>query len=198
MRCKLCKKQGVYKCSVCGRTVCNEHARLRTNCPSCITKPKIDYTICRVKSEREETTIRRLVKQFWGETEQLTFDRTFDVAELSAYVAKAHDEIVGFISFAEDNDSLIVVATAVKPKYQGSGVGKSLIRKVEAEARKTGKKTLRVSTSNDDLPALAFYQSTGFRIYEIKPNAIAEKHGEILSGISGLLIKDEIRLRKAL
>lgn len=128
----------------------------------------------------------------------MTFDRTFDVAELSTYVAKAHDEIVGFISFAEDNDSLIVVATAVKPKYQGSGVGKSLIRKVEAEARKTGKKTLLVSTSNDDLPALAFYQSTGFRIYEIKPNAIAEKHGEILSGISGLLIKDEIRLRKAL
>lgn len=198
MRCKLCKKQGVYKCSVCGRIVCSEHTRLRTNCPSCIAKRKMDYTVCRAKSETEKTIIRRSAKQFWGETEQLTFDRTFDVAELSAYVAKAHDGIVGFISFAEDRDALIIVAMAVKPKYQGSGVGKSLIRKVEAEARKTGKKTLRVSTSNDDLPALAFYQATGFQIYEVRPNAIAEKHGEILSGISGLPIRDEIRLRKVL
>lgn len=151
-----------------------------------------------MKSETEKTTIRRLVKQFWGETEQLAFDRTFDVAELPAHIAKVDDGIVGFISFAEDKGALIIVAMAVKPKYQGSGVGKSLIRKVDAEARKTGKKTLRVSTSNDDLPALAFYQSAGFQIYEVKPNAIAEKHGKILSGISGLPIRDEIRLRKVL
>jgi ribosomal protein S18 acetylase RimI-like enzyme len=198
MRCKYCKKQGIYKCSVCGGIVCSEHTRLQANCLLCTLKTKIDFIICRVKSDTEKTAIKRLVKQFWGETEQLTFDRTFDVAELPAYIAKVDDEIVGFMSFAEDNNALVIVALGVKPRYQGSGVGKSLIRKVEAEARNMGKKTMRVSTSNDDLPALAFYQSTGFRIYEIKPNAIAEKHGKILSGISGLPIRDEIRLRKAL
>ena len=66
MRCKLCKKQGVYKCSVCGRTVCNEHARLRTNCPSCITKTKIDYTICRVKSEREKNDYSEISQAVLG------------------------------------------------------------------------------------------------------------------------------------
>jgi len=142
--------------------------------------------------------IQRLTKRFWGETEQLTFDRLFDVAELPAYIAEADGEIVGFASFVEADNGLIIVAIGVMPNYQGSGVGKSLIGKVEAEAKKTGKRTLLVSTSNDDLPALAFYQSIGFQIYEVKPNAIAEKHGRVLKGIGELPVRDEIRLRKAL
>ena len=60
------------------------------------------------------------------------------------------------------------------------------------------KKKLLVSTSNDDLPALAFYQSLGFQIYEVKPNVIAEKHGMVLKGIGGLPVRDELRLQKLL
>ena len=55
-----------------------------------------------------------------------------------------------------------------------------------------------VSTSNDDLPALAFYQSRGFHIYEVKPNVIAQKHGAVLRGIGGLPVRDELRLQKTL
>jgi hypothetical protein len=55
-----------------------------------------------------------------------------------------------------------------------------------------------VPTSNDDLPALAFHQSNGFQIYEVKPNVIAEKHGMILKGIGGLPTRDELRLQKIL
>ena len=58
------------------------------------------------------------------------------------------------------------------------------------------KKRLFVSTSNDDLPALAFYQTNGFQIYEVKPNVIAMKHGKIISGIAGLPVRDELRLQK--
>jgi ribosomal protein S18 acetylase RimI-like enzyme len=57
---------------------------------------------------------------------------------------------------------------------------------------------LLVSTSNDDLPALALYQSLGFQIYEAKPNVIGEKHHKIMKGIGGLPIRDELRLQKPL
>jgi len=90
------------------------------------------------------------------------------------------------------------VALGVMPSYQNSGVGKSLIEKVEDEAKRLRKKTLLVSTSNDDLPALAFYQLLGFQIFEVKPNVIAEKHGALLKGLGNLLLRDEIRLRKNL
>ena len=138
------------------------------------------------------------MRQFWEEEEQLTFDTKFTVAQLPAYVAKSGNDIIGFVSFAEIHDAIIIVALGILPKYQNAGIGKSLTQKVEAEAKRLEKKKLLVSTSNDDLPALAFYQSLGFQIYEVKPNAIAEKHGSVLKGISGLPVRDELRLQKTL
>jgi len=95
-------------------------------------------------------------------------------------------------------DVTIIVALGILPEYQGSGIGKSLVGKVEDEAKRLRKKKLLVSTSNDDLPALAFYQSLGFQIYEVKPNVIAEKHGKILKGVGRLPVRDELRLQKTL
>jgi ribosomal protein S18 acetylase RimI-like enzyme len=197
MSCKYCGKDAVYKCNVCGKMLCAEHAKLRTVCPSCIKTTTVEYTIQEVVLDEEREKIREFVQRFWGEEEQLTFDRKFMVAELPAYVAKVENNIIGFVSFTEANEAIIVVALGVSPQYQSSGVGRSLIEKVEAEAKKLLKKRLLVSTSNDDLPALAFYQSIRFQIYEVKPNAIAEKHGGILQGVGGLPIRDELRLQKS-
>jgi len=198
MNCKYCGKDAIYRCGICGRMLCGEHAKLRTVCQSCIKKNTIEYTIHKVLSDKEREAIREFVLRFWGEEEQLTFDRKFMVAEFPTYLAKAASTIIGFVSFAEANDAIIIVALGVLPKYQNAGVGKSLIEKVEAEAKKVGKKKLLVSTSNDELPALAFYQSLGFQIYEVKPNVIAEKHGAVLKGIGGLPIRDELRMQKIL
>jgi ribosomal protein S18 acetylase RimI-like enzyme len=139
-----------------------------------------------------------MVTKFWGEEEQLTFDRTFRVHELPGYVARLGAKIIGFISTATLNEAVLIVALGVLPEHQGSGVGRKLVMKVEREAVQHNKKSVLVSTSNDDLPALAFYQSIGFQINEVKPNVIAEKHGRLLTGISGLPIRDELRLQKIL
>ena len=167
-------------------------------CPSCVSKQSLNYSINRVIAEEEKETIRKMVKRFWREPEQLTFDKKFVVAELPAYVAKSENSIIGFISYAETENATLIVALGVLPKHQDTGVGRSLVEKVEAEAKKTQKNRLLVSTSNDDLPALAFYQSLGFQIYEVKPNVVAEKHGMVLKGIGGLPVRDELRLQKLL
>jgi ribosomal protein S18 acetylase RimI-like enzyme len=196
--CEYCGKDAVYTCSTCGKMLCGNHAGLRTVCASCVKKTNLTYRICKLKSDEERKTIQEFVKRFWGEEEQLTFDRKFAVTKLPAYLAKMDNSIIGFISFAEMDDTMIIVALGVLPKYQNAGVGRGLIRKVEDESRRLKKKKLLVSTSNDDLPALAFYQSNGFQIYEVKPNVIAEKHGMILKGIGGLPVRDELRLQKLL
>jgi len=171
---------------------------LRTVCLSCIKKTNLTYKIERAKSDEEKKAIHEFVKRFWGEDEQLTFDRKFAAANLPAYVAKVDGSVIGFISFAEMGDAMIIVALGVLPEYQSAGVGKSLVRKIEDDSKKLKKRKLMVSASNDDLPALAFYQSNGFQIYEVKPNVIAEKHGMILKGIGGMPIRDELRLQKLL
>jgi ribosomal protein S18 acetylase RimI-like enzyme len=198
LSCEYCGKDAVYKCGVCGKLVCGEHAKLRTVCPSCIEKTTLQYTVNKQALNEEKEKIRELVQQFWGEQEQLTFDRKFIVAELPTYVAKVENTIIGLVSFTETDDTVIIVALGILPQYQSSGVGRSLIEKVEAEAKIMFKKRLLVSTSNDDLPALAFYQSLGFQIYKVKPNIIAEKHGEILEGVGELPVRDELRLQKSL
>ena len=196
MSCEYCGKDAVYRCGVCGKPLCAEHLKLRTVCPSCIKKTTFEYMISKVASDEERKKVRELVQRFWGEEEQLTFDRKLLVAELPTYAAKVENNIIGFVSFAEVDDAIIIAALGVLPPYQSSIVGRSLIEKVEDETKRMQKKRLMVSTSNDDLPALAFYQSIGFQIYEVKPNVIAEKHSEILAGIGGLPVRDELRLRK--
>jgi ribosomal protein S18 acetylase RimI-like enzyme len=198
MACKYCEKDAIYRCSICGALMCGEHTKLRTSCPSCLKKTALNYSISKAVLNKEKQKIQEFVKRFWGEEEQLTFDRKFIVTELPAYLAKSKSNIIGFVSFTELRDAIVIVALGISPKYQNMGIGKSLIKKVKTEAKKLGKKKLLVSTSNDDLPALAFYQSLGFQLYEIKPNAIAEKHGKVLKGIDNLPIRDELRLRKIL
>jgi len=196
MSCEHCNNQAVYTCNVCGKLLCPQHAKLRTICPTCLKKTTLKYTITEAKTKKEKEKIQEFVKHFWGEQEQLTFDRKFIVAELQAYIAKTKNTIAGFISFAETEDAIIIVALGILPEYQNAGAGKALIEKVEAKTKQLRKKQLLVSTSNDDLPALAFYQSLGFQIYEVKPNVIAEKHGKIIKGIGRLPLRDELRLRK--
>ncbi|MEM3458187.1 MAG: GNAT family N-acetyltransferase [Candidatus Bathyarchaeia archaeon] len=196
MSCKHCHNQAVYTCTVCGKPLCPQHTRLRTVCPTCQKKPTQNYTITIAKTKKEKDKIRKFVERFWGEQEQLTFNKKFIVTELPAYIAKTKNTIAGFVSFAETQNAIIIVALGILPKYQNAGIGKALIKKVETKTKQSNKKQLLVSTSNDDLPALAFYQSLGFQIYEVKPNAIAEKHGKTIKGISELPVRDELRLRK--
>jgi ribosomal protein S18 acetylase RimI-like enzyme len=163
-----------------------------------VKERRLKYRIVSVVSKKGRQKVGELVGRFWGEQEQLTFDRKFAVKDLPALVANANGKIIAFLAFAELADAVIIVALGVLPEFQGSGVGKGLVEKLENKARSMRKGRLLVSTSNDDLPALAFYQSFGFQIYEVKPNVIAEKHGEVLKGMGGLPIRDELRLQRNL
>jgi hypothetical protein len=54
-----------------------------------------------------------------------------------------------------------------------------------------------VSTTNDNLPSLYFYQRRGYFVTEWVPNGVA-KHSKSASlvGFGGIPIRDEVRLEK--
>lgn len=195
MKCECCGENAVYRCSVCGKLICEARTRLRPVCTSCVRKNRCDYSVREaVREDRDD--IGGMVRLFWGEPEQLTFGKRYMVDELPALVAESAGRVVSFISYAELGGDLLIVALGVTPSCQGAGIGRRLVRMIENKAKTLSKKRMLVSTSNDDLLALAFYQSMGFQIFEVKPNVVAEKHGGVFPGMGGIPVRDELRLRK--
>jgi GNAT superfamily N-acetyltransferase len=55
---------------------------------------------------------------------------------------------------------------AVKPEYQGNGVGRTLLELVERRAREQGVAHLALDTSEHAKDLIAFYESKGYRFVE--------------------------------
>lgn len=196
-KCYFCGEPAAYTCAVCKKPLCPLHIKILPVCPSCIPKTRKNFTIVE-KTHEDIQKIRELTCHFWGKEEQLTFGMKLRIHELPAYVAKSNGNLVGFISYKPSKEEILIAALAVLPDYQFAGVGRALVQKVEEKARQLSKRRLILSTSNDDLPALAFYQKLGFQIFEVKTNVIAEDYGKPIPGIGGIPVRDEIRLQKFL
>ena len=199
MYCFICNNKSVFSCSVCGRPICIEHVRYDVVCVNCIRKRRTANYSIRLSVGKERKVIEELALTFWGEIEVELLGKKFRINEIPAFVALVDDKVVGFLSFYDPSrEDCLIVAIGVVPKYQRCGIGRALLKSVENWTKGKAKEKLLVSTSNDDLPALAFYQLNGFQIYEVVPNAIYRKHGKLVKGLCGIPIRDEIRLRKFL
>lgn len=188
------------RCSVCGKPVAGDKAKLGIVCKQCVRQPKQQRIRIRESTAKDTAELAKLVQDFWGEPDQILFGETFKPVELPTLIAEAEtqDLIIGFVSYTSRGDAFLIVALGINPQFQAAGVGGKLLKQLEAKALAAGKKRLLVATSNDNLPALAFYQLQGFQVFEVKPNVIAEKHGCLLEGFSGIPVRDELRLEKKL
>jgi len=146
-----------------------------------------------------------LANYFWGEDEVECFARTYPIAALPAYVRSAHrrlrltvacdgDEIVGMASYTKEGRTAILVTFNVLPKSQGRGAARALVSAMTDELCAEGVDRVVVATTNDNLPALVFYQRLGFVITGVKVGAVLEHHGGVISGFAGIPIRDEIQL----
>ena len=113
-------------------------------------------------------------------------------------LAYAEGEVAGLLSHKKIGDVLYIVVINVYPKYQGQDIARRLIREAIDQARRQECSTVKVATTNDDVPALCVYQKMGFRMKEIIPGFVAQHHGEELSGFAGIPVLDELRLEMEL
>ncbi len=196
--CHLCHNPGEFQCTNCNQPTCGNDVHIRVVCTKCIHLQKVEYTIQQASCEDVEI-LEELVKLFWGDPIQLMFNQTYSVAQEPAITAKKEGDIIGFISYNDFNkNAVLIVALGILPGFQGRGIGRTLVEQIEDYAKNQGKQQLLVVTSNDNLPALAFYQRHGFQLFEVAPNVIAEKLGGLQPGFARIPIRDELRLRKIL
>jgi ribosomal protein S18 acetylase RimI-like enzyme len=83
-----------------------------------------------------------------------------------AIVAEVDGELAGFAAAEYERWSrrMGVRHVHVAADYRGRGVGRALIRRLEAMARAAGARCLWLDTQNTNYPAIQFYQRVGFRL----------------------------------
>ena len=152
------------------------------------------YRIIPIGIEREE--IRRILNQHWGSHMIVTRGRIHDASALPGYAAFLGEDIVGLITYNIEKGNCEIVS--LNSSIQGIGIGTALMKAVEMQANEQKCARLWLITTNDNQPAIGFYQRRGYRIAAVHRDAIKNSRKikpEIpLYGIDGIPIRDEIEL----
>lgn len=190
-------KPAVLRCSRCGRFVDWADARVQIVC-RCRAHLEMPPVLVREATDADRAAARELFEQDFGRTKIVAFGEVMDIDAMPALVAVRYTDPSGALAYRLLGDALHIVALATDPMWQRSGVGAYLVAEAELLARRLNLSRLVVSTTNDNLPALYFYQRRGYRLTDIVPNnVIAHTHQE-QPGFAGIPVRDEIRLEKKL
>ena len=200
----------LYRSSLSGETLTLRDSRFVVVGPEDIPRRPAfrgDVVIAGLDNSREKEVIRAINEFYWDSTEQDIFGRTYDVFECENYLAVPRPDepeadnpdcngIAGNVALkVEDEGFLHIVVFHIWPAWHGRGVGRALLNKSIAEARLNGLDTIKLGTTNDNLPALYFYQRAGFVIDEVVVGEVEHVHGFEMCGFAGIPVRDEIRMR---
>jgi GNAT superfamily N-acetyltransferase len=102
----------------------------------------------------------------------------------------------GVATYFEESAAELITLDAVQT---GCGVGTALLQALGDRLRLRGHKRLLVTTTNDNLNALRFYQRRGFHLIELRPGVV--EASRLLKptipalGNFGIPIRDELTLQ---
>jgi ribosomal protein S18 acetylase RimI-like enzyme len=137
-----------------------------------------------------------LVAELWGSEAVAVHGTVFQPAELAGFIAERSGRLIGLLTYHLAGDVLeIVTLNAIERR---AGIGTLLIEAAVDEARRCGGREIRLTTTNDNVDALRFYQRRGFRLAELRPGAVdqtRQQKSEIPTvGSYGIPLRDELDL----
>lgn len=137
-----------------------------------------------------------LLTERWGSTRMVTRGVVHDLTQLPGLVAWHNEQRAGLLLYHPAGAAWEIVS--LDSTLAGQGVGTALLDAVRQQARTAGCRRLWLITTNDNLPALRFYQKRGFRLVAVYPDAVTEARRlkpEIpLIGLEGIPLRDELEL----
>lgn len=150
--------------------------------------------------------VRGLLKRYWASTNILTCGRVLDAASLPAFGAFRDGEPIGLITYhvaaGRAGGGLECEIVTHNSVNNSGGVGTCLLAAVRAEARRRGCGRLWLVTTNDNTPALHFYQRREFDLVALHRGSLAQHRHlkpEIPDvGFGRIKIRHEIELEYAL
>jgi ribosomal protein S18 acetylase RimI-like enzyme len=189
-------KPAVLRCGRCGKFVDWEDSRLQVVCP-CRPHLELPPVLVREATVVEREKALELFRRVFGPAQLVCYGETVALDDAAALVAETEGEIGGALAWRRFDGALHILALATDPMWQRAGVGGHLVAEAELLARRHELPRVIVTITNDNLPALYFYQRRGYRVSAILRDSVAEhSRDEQVLGFAGIPILDEIQLVK--
>jgi GNAT superfamily N-acetyltransferase len=190
-------KPVVLRCARCGRFVDWEDARVQIIC-GC--RPHLDLppVLVREATDADRAAARELFRRDFGRTNIVAFGEVMDIDAMPMLVAFLEADLSGALVYRLLGDALHIVALATDPMSQRAGVGGYLVAEAELLARRLSLARLIVATTNDNVPAMYFYQRRGYRLTDLVTGGVLAHTRDAHAGFAGIPVRDEIRLEKRL
>ena len=144
--------------------------------------------------------LRQIWKKLWDDDFVVAHGTIFHPENVSGFIALDDNEWIGLIThtFLETDCEIV----SIDSLRENEGIGTALIEKVVEEARANQCRRVHLTTTNDNLRALGFYQKRGFQLCALRVNAMEEarklKPGIPLIGENNIPLRDEIELEMML
>jgi ribosomal protein S18 acetylase RimI-like enzyme len=137
----------------------------------------------------------------WGAESVVGHGERIYPAHLPGFVALAGKRIAGHATYRVDGERCEV--TSIEAEPTGIGIGSLLMKEVLEAARAAGCRTVWLTTTNDNLDALRFYQRRGFRLAALRAGAVDEARRTLKpelpeTGSNGIPMRDELDLELSL
>ncbi len=145
-----------------------------------------------IDNNRQE--VNNLIEELWFSTNMVIHGEIIDMTKADGIVAYDDSQIVGLITYRFiDNLCEILSLNSLISKQ---GIGTKLLERVIEIAKNNNCGKISLTTTNDNISAIRFYQKRGFRIVKINFNSIEEarklKPSIPLIGDNGIPLKHEI------
>ncbi len=151
-------------------------------------------------SATDDVWLRRLWEQFWGGQPMVVDSGAYYLHGLPALLAERDNTLEGAITWAVQGNAAEIVS--LNALVEGQGLASALLDGMESLLRAAAVDRITLTTTNDNLRALAFYQKRGFRLVAIRPGAVdqARQNKPAIPEIAenGIPIHDELVLEKRL
>jgi ribosomal protein S18 acetylase RimI-like enzyme len=154
-------------------------------------------------ADADEAAATRLLDETLGGRLQARMEELVDVLAFPALGAFAEGELAGVATYSVDSAGAAeLVALAVATQHRRHGHGAALVDAVLQAAAAQGATRVWLVTTNDNLDALGVYQRQGFRLVEIRRDAV--DRARVLKpeipevGEHGIALHDELVLEHPL
>ena len=191
-------KPAVLRCGACGNSVDWEDARLQVVC-GC--RPHLDLppVLVREANAGDREQAMDLFHRDFGHKQMVAYGEAVSLDDAAALVAETGGQIAGALAWRPFDGALHILALATDPLWQRAGVGGHLVVEAEKLARRQEQPRVIVTVTNDNLPALYFYQRRGYRMSAILRDSVAaHTRDEQATGFAGIPVLDELHLVKYL